>query len=112
MKTRMIVTALALLIALPAAALFEVTARAYEVSLDGFSAPAHEAGGVVFRSCSNCPLKRVRVTGDTEYKVRGERVRLEQFREAIDTAPEPDDVSVTVKHHLERDVIVMLDVWY
>lgn len=111
MKFKMIVTVFALCIALPAAAQFKVTSRAYEVSLEGFQAPAHTAGGVVFRPCSQCPLKRMRVTDETLYKVKGERVRLEDFRRAIESAPEPDDVSVTVKHHLKRDVIEMLDVW-
>ena len=111
MKTRIFITALALCLAMPAAAVFEVTARAYEVSLDGFRAPSHVNGGVVFRPCKQCPLKRLRVTDKTQYKVKGESVRLEKFREVIDSAPEPDDVSVTVKHHLERNVIVMLDVW-
>ena len=111
MKSKIIITALALCLAMPAAAVFEVTARAYEVSLEGFRAPGHANGGVVFRPCTQCPLKRLRVTGDTQYKVKGERVRLEEFRRTIDSIPEPDGVSVTVKHHLERNVIVMLDVW-
>ena len=111
MKIKIVFAALMLSLAMPAAALFEVTARAYEVSLVGFRASQNANGGVVFRPCSNCPLKRLRVTDETLYKVKGEIVRLETFRRVIDTAPEPDDVSVTVKHHLERNVIVMLDVW-
>ena len=111
MKTRLFVAALALCLALPAVAQFRVVAKAYEVSLEGFRAPATENGGVVFRPCANCPIKRLRVTAETLYKVKGERVRLEDFRTVIETAPEPDAVSVTVKHHLESNVIVMLDVW-
>ena len=112
MKTRILVAALALCLALPAAAQFKVTARAYESSLDGFSAPDSANGGVVFRPCAQCPLKRLPVNADTIYKVKGERVLLEAFREAIDSAPESDNVSVTVKHHLESNTIVSLHVWY
>ena len=112
MKIKIIITALALCMAMPAAALFEVTARAYEVSLQGFRAPDHANGGVVFRPCKQCPLKRLRVTADTQYKIKGERARLKDFRAAINAAPEPDDVSLTVKHDLKSNVIVMLDVWY
>ena len=111
MKIKILIAALALCAALPAAAQFKVTARAYEVALDGFSAPQHTSGGVVFRPCSRCALKRLRVTADTSYKVKGERVRLEDFRDVIESAPKPDDVSITVKHNLESNVIVMLDVW-
>ena len=111
MKLKIIVTALALCLALPAAAQFEVVAEAYEVALDGFRAPTRANSAVVFRPCSTCELTRLRVTADTLYKVKGERVRLEDFRKVIETAPEPDEVSVTVKHHLKSNVIVMLDVW-
>lgn len=111
MNFKILITALALSLALPAVAQFEVTSRAYEVALKGFRAPANENGGVVFRPCSTCELTRLRVTANTLYKVKGERVRLEEFRKVIESAPEPKDVSVTVKHHLESNVIVMLDVW-
>ncbi len=111
MKLKIFVIALALCLALPAVAQFEVTARAYEVELKGFRAPAKPNGAVVFHPCSTCQLTRLRVTPETQYKVKGERVRLEEFRRVIETVPEPDAVSVTVKHHLERNVIVMLDVW-
>ena len=111
MKFKILIAALTLSLALPAVAQFEVTSRAYEVALKGFRAPSNANGGVVFRPCSKCELKRLRVTANTLYKVKGERVRLEEFRKVIESAPEPDEVSVTVKHHLESNVIVMLDVW-
>lgn len=111
MKLKIFITAIALCLALPTAAQFVAITEAYEVALEGFSAPVKENGGVVFRPCSTCKLTRLRVTADTLYKVKGERVRLEDFRQVIESAPEPDEVSVTVEHHLERNVIVMLDVW-
>jgi len=111
MKLKILITALALSLALPAAAQFVAITEAYEVQLDGFRAPNKANGGVVFRPCSTCKLTRLRVTSETQYKVKGERVRLDEFRRVIDSAPDPDEVSVTVEHHLERNVIVMLDVW-
>ena len=111
MKLKIVVIALALCLALPAAAQFKAITEAYEVALEGFHAPNRENGAVVFHPCSTCKLTRLRVTSETLYKVKGERVRLEEFRRVIETAPDPDAVSVTVEHHLERNVIVMLDVW-
>lgn len=111
MKLKIVVIALALCLAMPAAAQFKAITEAYEVALEGFRAPTKANGGVVFRPCSTCKLTRLRVTADTLYKVKGERVRLDEFRRVIESAPDPEEVSVTVEHHLERNVIVMLDVW-
>jgi len=111
MKIKFIVTALILSLALPAIAQFKAVSEAYEVSLKGFQAPTHEAGGVVFRPCSKCELKRLRVTATTRYAVNGETVRLEDFRRTIETAPDPDEVAVTVLHHLDSNTIEMLDAW-
>lgn len=111
MKFKLIVTALALCLALPAAAQFKSRSEAYEVSLKGFRAPTHEAGGVLFKPCSRCEQKRVRVTSRTRYAVNGEPVRLEDFRQTIENAPDPDEVAITVLHHFESNTIELLDAW-
>lgn len=111
MRIKFIVAALALCLALPAVAQFKVISEAYEVSLKGFRAPAHEAAGVLFKPCSQCEQKRVRVTERTRYAVNGKTVRLEDFRRTIENAPDPDEVAITVLHHLESNTIEMLDAW-
>jgi len=111
MRIKIIITAIALCMALPAAAQFKTISAAYEVALKGFQAPTHASGGVVFRPCSQCELTRLRVTDRTRYAVNGETVRLEDFRRTIENAPEPDAVSVTVRHHLESNTIELLGAW-
>ena len=111
MKIKILVTALTLCLALPAAAQFTSNSEAYEVSLRGFSAPTNANGGVLFRPCSKCDIKRVRVTADTRYAVKGKRVRLEDFRRVIENVEDRDAVSITVIHHFESNTIVLLDVW-
>ena len=88
----------------------QVVSQAYEIELNDFSAPTTANSSVAFKECDDCEQMRVRVTETTRYSVNGDTVRLEDFKEAVTLATDPDEVSVVVLHHLESDTVVSIDV--
>ena len=80
----------------------DIVSQAYEVALSDFRAPANENGTAAFRTCETCDHQVIRVTANTQYKVDGKTVRLEDFRKAIRRAGDGD---VIVLHHLESNTI-------
>lgn len=93
-------------LSLSAAAQFTTVAPAYEIALNNFQAPATESSGLAFKRCDTCDLQQVRVTSSTTYSINGRRLRLEEFRKALQTVVDRDSVTVIVKHHLETDTVV------
>ena len=89
----------------------QVVSRAYEVSLDNFTAPTTANSGVSFKQCDDCEREIIRVTAGTRYSVNGKSVRLEDFRKAVGSARDAGDKTVTVLHHLESDTVEALDAW-
>ena len=87
-----------------------VISQGYEIVLSNFQAPATANGGVTFQECDECERMTVRVTSETVYKVNGRPVRLEDFRKAIASVRDRDEVALTVLHHLESNTIEMIDV--
>jgi ABC-type anion transport system duplicated permease subunit len=106
-------TALVLLaISAAAAADFVVVSQAYEVPLKELRLPGTATGTVTFRECKDCEYQTVRVTTGTQYRANGESLTLADFRKALESAPNPSDVAVTVLHHLESDTIQAIEVWF
>lgn len=87
----------------------QVVSRAHELGLSNFSAPTTANSTIAFKKCNDCELISARVTAATRYSVNGDTVRLEDFREAITLATDPDNASVVVLHHLESDTVVSID---
>jgi hypothetical protein len=110
MSFKMFIAALVLSLALPVSAELEVVSLAHEIALSNFRAPATQNGGLAFKRCSDCKTNSVRVTSGTQYVVNGKAVRLEKFKEAVQSVRDPDAVTVIVKHHLESDTIVSVSV--
>ena len=98
-------------VGLSAAAYGQVVSQAYEVMLSEFRAPTTANSGIAFKECDDCEQKRIRVTAATSYAINGKRVRLEDFRKAVNQARDRDEKSVTVLHHLESNTVESLDVW-
>ena len=99
---------------LPIAAQAEIMrtiARVYELDLASFQAPATQNGAVTFQECDTCARQFVRVTASTQYRISGRTVRFEDFRRAVaGFTGDRQDVYVGVKHHLESDTVVYVDV--
>lgn len=89
---------------------FPVVVEAYEVDLDSMRLPANASGTLSFKPCSECEYKTVRVSAGTRYEANGEVYGLEEFRQAIAALPDRDRTAVTVKHHLESDLITAVRV--
>ena len=94
-----------LLAALPALAAFERVSMAYEVVPRNFTAPATANGGLVIRECDRCAMRSIRVTAGTTYTMNGDRVTLDEFKDALDLR-DREAVLLTVLHHLESDTVL------
>jgi len=94
----------------PAAA-FETVAKAHEVRLGDFRAPATENASVGFKPCRECDSMTVRVTGATRYLVNGRSIGLQKFRLAIGSVTrDRANVPLTVLHHLESNTVISVSV--
>ena len=91
--------------AMPAAAQFTTVQRAHEAVLSGVRLPASESGTLAFKPCRACDWQTVRVNSDTLWLVNKRPLTLADFRRAVESVTDRDRKSVTVKHHLENNVI-------
>jgi len=110
MKTKSTLICALLLLSLSAAAEFKTVSLAYEVALSNFRVPATPSSGVIFRECTECNSKAVRVTADTLYKINGKAVTLKEFRKSVFRIRRRAETTVIVLHHLETDTIVSVSV--
>lgn len=97
-------------ISVSAAAQFTTVARAYEIPFSEFRAPATPNGATSFRECADCEMLYVRVTPETRYSINGKVVRFDKFREALQLVRDRENTTVVLKHHLESDTVVSIDV--
>ena len=105
MLHRIFIVAILMGLALPAAADFRPISRAYEISLDNFSAPVSLNAAAIFRECNDCTPRTVRVTANTDYRVNNQSVTLKEFRDSIFTVQNRSVETIVVLHHLESDTV-------
>lgn len=105
MKVKIILTALFMALALPAAAQFRTVAAAYEVALSDIRLPRSTAGTIAYKKCSECPYETRRVDASTVWEVDGQALPLEKFRQAVSGVADPRQETVQVLHHLEENRI-------
>lgn len=105
MKFLTVTIAITLCLAMPAAAQFTTVQKAHETVLSGIRLPASESGTLAFKPCRSCEWRTVRVNGETLWLVNRNSLTLADFRRAVDSLTDRDHRSVTVKHHLENNVI-------
>lgn len=110
MNIRKLLIILLLSASLPAIADFTVVARAYEIALINFQAPATANGGISFKRCDDCDRIRLQVNPATHYSINGTTVRLEKFRKVLLHVNDRNQPTVVVKHHLESDTVVSISV--
>ena len=101
-----------LLVCLSMPALAEITtiARAHEVALSDFRAPASNAGIAAFKLCEGCERLTIRVTPETRYVLNDQSVQLKDFRAAISKVRDREDETVIVMHHLESDTVTAISI--
>lgn len=110
MKLKVLIIAVMLSLALPAAADFKTVQKAYEVALSDMRLPRANGGTIAFKECDKCDYIRLRVGEDTQYKLDGNAVPLDKFREALKLVENSDDQPVTVLHHLKRNQVTAVSV--
>ena len=110
-KNLLAIALVSLALPLVADAQFREITRTYELELSNFQAPATQHGVAVFRQCGDCDRLRVRATANTQYRINGQPVRFDDFRQALaEFNGDRDDVYVGLKRHLESDTVVYIDV--
>ena len=111
MKTKLLIIALALCVAMPAAAQRKTISKSHEVRLSDLRLPQSEAGTVAFRTCDECPFLTKRVTAETRWLINGQSLPLAKFRAGIARITERRELYVTVQHHLEQDRVTKVAVF-
>jgi len=110
MKIKVLIAALILGTALPAAAEFTTVAEAYEVLLPDLRLPQHKSGTIAFKTCEECKYQVERVNENTQWVLNGQRLSLEKFRRGVLGIADRKNASVTVLHHLEQDRVTRVTV--
>ena len=89
---------------------FPIVVKAYEAELRTMRLPGSTNGTLSFKPCSECEYMTVRVSSDTRYEANGEAYPLADFRQAVAALENRYRTAVTVKHHLESDLITAIRV--
>lgn len=110
MKIKMIVTALLLGLAIPAAAEFVTIQAAYEIALDNVRLPHRESGTIAYRKCDDCPYETKRLGSDIAWHINGKNTTFKKFKAHVSELYRDDEI-ITVLHHLERDQVTRVSVW-
>lgn len=108
MYFRTLTLVLALFAALPAVAQIKTVQLAHEVRLASVRLPASESGTLSFKACGECATTSARVTEDTRWLINEQPVSLREFRSAIEARADRNTDYVTVRHHLEKDLITLV----
>ena len=107
-RYKILLLALIAFSSLSANAEFRTIARAHEVVLSDFSAPASVNGMAGFKSCAACERISVNVTPETRYVLNRRDVTLSEFRDALAAVRDRDAVTIVVLHHLESDLVLQI----
>lgn len=110
MNFKSLTLVLALTVAMPVAAQITTVQLAHEVPLAAVRLPASESGTLAFKSCAECTTTSARVTSDTRWLVNHRAVSLRDFRSTIESRADRGRDYVTVRHHLEKNLITRVSI--
>jgi len=110
MRIKIIVTALALALALPVAAEFRTISKAHELTLDNVRLPESASGTISYKKCGECPYETKRLAADVIWRVNGQPTTFAEFAARIAAISRPADQSVSVRHHLEKDQVTRVSI--
>jgi len=112
MKLKLMIAAILLSMALPAASADRaIIEDAYEVALNQVRLPRNENGTIGFKKCSSCDFVTKRVSRNTQYQLNGKAISLREFREAVSAAASQSDQAATVFHHIKSDRVTKISVY-
>jgi hypothetical protein len=110
MKFRAMITAILIVIALPAIADRAVLQQAFEVVASDLRLPRNAGGTIALRECSSCSYRVLRVAPAASFIVNGRKIELDRFRALLSQVDDADTKAVTVVHHIERDQVISVSV--
>lgn len=110
MKLKFLSFVIAFVIATPALSQITTVQAAHEVALSSVRLPASESGTLAFKACKQCQTQSARVDGDTRWLVNNKSVSLKDFRSAVEKMANRNKDYITVRHHLERDLITRVSI--
>lgn len=110
MKTKLLIAAALIGLALPVAAQFQTIQQAYEVALSEVRLPRNVNGTIAFKECEKCQYRTKRVSAQTRYLLDGHSIPLARFRDAMERVTNRNDEAVTILHHLKNNQVTEVSV--
>ncbi|MBT8098821.1 MAG: hypothetical protein KJO82_03680 [Gammaproteobacteria bacterium] len=110
MKIKIIIAALALILAVPAAAEMRLITQGFECSLDTVRLPQSAGGTIAYKPCADCDYRTNRVAPDVVWEFNGQSMRLEDFRERLALVENRSDRTITVRRHVESNRIIEVSI--
>lgn len=108
MKTKFFMTAMALMLTVPAIADFTLITQGDEVALSEVRLPRNDGGTIAYKPCEKCDFVTRRVSPDTRWEVNGKAVTLRQFLKRTEQVSNRENHTVTVTRHLESNRITLV----
>ncbi len=101
MKTKIFITAVAMILCLPATADFVQITRGHEVSLGSIRLPQIDGGTIAYKPCRDCDYEVSRLASDVRWEINGRPLTLTQFRKQTESISNREKHAVTVTQHIE-----------
>ena len=111
MKTKIIIAALALILAVPAAAQMRLIAKGYECALSDVRLPQSPGGTIAYKPCADCDYRTNRVAPDVVWELDGRPIRLEEFRKRLSLVKDRSEQTITVQRHLEQNRVIKVSIY-
>ncbi len=108
MKTKLVLTAIALLFTVPAVADFTMITQGAEVALGEVRLPRNHGGTIAFKPCEECDYVTRRVAPDAQWQINGIVVTLPEFRKRTEKLIDRKNHTVTVTRHIESNRITLV----
>jgi len=111
MKTKIIIAALALMLAIPAAAQMRLITQSFECTLNNVRLPQSNVGTIAYKPCADCDYRTNRVSPNVVWELNGQSMRLPEFRKRLSIVDDRREQTITVKHHLDQNRVVKVSVY-
>jgi hypothetical protein len=110
MQIRRLLVLTILGLSLGAAADFRTITEVYEVDLIHLRLPGTASGTLAFSECADCEKRTLRASPATRYILNGRIVTLKDFRKALSSITNRQDVIVDVFHNLASNAVATVRV--
>jgi hypothetical protein len=108
MKTKLFLTAMALVLTVPAVADFTLITQGAEVVLGEIRLPRNDGGTIAYKPCEECDIVTRRVAPDARWEINGKAVTLPEFRKRTENLINRDNHTVTVTRHIKSNRITLV----